>query len=235
MKGLLFCLLLMFPSCEHCPPLSPPSLLSLDNAIVQLDIGGESSSHGCSGVLVGPFVVLTAAHCVTGEHQAKSIRVWPGGDSTKTVVATSWEYEVCYIDPSSSSSPEELLTAQQCDFAVVFLSEPLGHTTGWFTPSLPQRGTLYRVRGWPVDAKEPLNDAGPVVLKDGLIYNRMVAQKGMSGGPIYRADTVVGLVTWLSEDGENIGLPLTPDRLEYLTECNQRAWDQYLRSQVCLF
>lgn len=219
MKRLLLFCFLALTSCLPSPVLEPPRPLpSLDKAIVQLDIQTETSLFSCSGALVGPSVVVTAAHCIVDSREALSIKVYPGGDVSEAVSAISWEPESCYSEPVGVADQRE---AQRCDFAVVFLSEPLGNRVGWLRPSLPQEGVLYSVRGWPLDS-EPLDDMGLLIHLGGLLYYRMEAKKGMSGGPIYREGKIVGLITWTAPN-YNIGSPMTPERIEYLGVCNRRA------------
>ncbi len=82
----------------------------------------------CSGTLVAPNVVLTAAHCLFGRNPA-NMTVIPGRNAIRrpfgTARALRFGFARGYRDRRDNVTPR--------DYAVIYLREPIGRTVGHWT------------------------------------------------------------------------------------------------------
>lgn len=94
----------------------------------QITVNFDDEEYGCSGVMVGPSHLLTAAHCVYDPRRAnwaRSIKVHPGLDGQTAPFGRSYGVKVyTYKAWTEDSNPE-------WDLALVILDQPIGNRTGW--------------------------------------------------------------------------------------------------------
>lgn len=136
------------------------------SAVCQLERDfGDGRLTGCTGFLISPTTILTAAHCIMSPirarlglpNQAARIRVTPGRAS-RTVSpfgsqwARSWRVNPAYRRRPSSET----------DFGLVILERPFSPTPGFFRLWTPTSAELEQIRatrllhisGYPADKPE---------------------------------------------------------------------------------
>ena len=118
-----------------------PRVASADSAaapygmIVMLQIRTPKSDITCTGFMVGPHTVATAAHCLYNPEfggWASSVFVTPGIDGLDAPYATEWA-------TSFTVSPTWVQTRNlTADYgAITLASNALGNATGWFEVATP--------------------------------------------------------------------------------------------------
>lgn len=100
---------------------------------------GNSQQSGCSGTLIGPRHLITAAHCINekGTNNWYTVRVTPAKNGPaiepygSSVVSTSPApgTEVWYFTPAPWRNPAT--TSSQWDWGLIVIPDRLGDLTGW--------------------------------------------------------------------------------------------------------
>ncbi len=163
------------------------------SAIVQLEVDFRFGSALCSGWMMGPDTVATAAHCLYYSGLggwAEAITAYPGRDGNVapfgSVVATHWNVRQKWID---TQGPRH-------DYGVIQLADPIGNTVGYFGYQYNAKNQFYlgkpvTLSGYPGDKYG--DEAGTQWMMDGQIdkvqkrrlFYTIDTYGGQSGSPLY--------------------------------------------------
>ncbi|CAB5033986.1 MAG: trypsin-like serine protease [Actinobacteria bacterium] len=214
----------------HKPAIIGGSAGSIDNSPWQVFIVMRGTSQ-CSGSLVSPTMVVTAAHCLVG-YAANDIRVWAGISKTSE---RSWTQEMPVA--STNANPSFDVRTFSNDIGVITLGKPVDITGKVYpialpfgvTPSTwPAAGTAGTISGWGVTSPsnaatsdqlmraevsvlagpaEPCGQYGPDLdpaqdVCAGSPVGAVDACQGDSGGPLVIQGTVPILAGLVSSGNE---------------------------------
>lgn len=163
------------------------------SAIVQLEVDFRFGSALCSGWMIGPDTVATAAHCLHYPGLggwAQSITAYPGRDGALApfggVAALNWNVRQKWIDTQGPGH----------DYGVIQLADPIGNTVGYFGYQYNTKNQFYvgkpvTVSGYPGDKNG--DEAGTQWMMDGQIdkahkrrlFYSIDTYGGQSGSPLY--------------------------------------------------
>lgn len=146
----------------------------------------------CTGWLIGPRTVATAAHCVqdAAHGWARSARVYPGADGRRAPLGSAAAARFYTVLGWTSSHLPEF------DYAALLLDTDLGEKVGWVGMALltdeQLRATSVRMTGYPAD-KPPhtmWTMSGQVrSLAPLRVWYDMDSYAGQSGSPVYNAQS----------------------------------------------
>lgn len=192
----------------------------------------DNTAGGCSGTMIAPNLVLTAAHCVyrTETSQwATFVAFVPGRNGREAPLgkfeAQQWTITQGYLDQSGKEYGYDHLFH---DIAVLELKQPAGQVTGWLPVGYNDKlaGFYGNIIGYPGDKPDgtlwsvscPID---PNFIAPSLFEMECDTYEGTSGSSIYAYyknddKRVVYGVNIAGTDQANYGLRITGPYFEYL-------------------
>jgi protease YdgD len=183
---------------------------------------------GCSGALIGPATVLTAAACVLDPRRGWPDRMLfvPGPQEDPDAAPGAWPW-------ASATLPPAHLDGVAAP-AIVTLAAPLGDTTGWlgFAAAAPGQEVIATLFGYPADtpagslwqASCAMELPGASAAQDVAFVHGCPGFAGIAGGAIHVYDPAdgqrrtLGVSLPAAPEADGAAFLLTPAWVQWLTE-----------------
>ena len=204
-------------------------------AIGRLDFGDLAF---CTGVLIAPDLVLTAAHCLFDPEgsafDASEIRFLAGARQGRAL-ASRWVEQVA-LHPNYDAARAEDLRSRAADLALLLLDAPIldPRAAPLALDAPPRPGERVSVISYAFDRPEtPALEKSCVMLEESaaLLVLTCDVDFGASGAPVLlRRDGKYGLVSMIAAKAESegrkvaLGLPLAAPLAELLLQIDPAKW-----------
>ncbi len=165
------------------------------------------SNHSyCSGSRVGPYTVLTAAHCIElADNQTASITAYLGGNGSKHHARGVHCLKLQHYHPNDAGH-----NRYGYDFAIIVLDKPLGNVAGYCGAKNVHLEKDFNIKlvGFPqgLDTHNPWLSQGKVLKtseESGVVSTDAYAAPGNSGSPVFIDDTcsIVAVAIGVKQNG----------------------------------